>query len=112
MGDLLVVSVTADAYVNKGPRKPLYNENQRAEMLRALRCVDQVEICHHKTALPMIEKYKPQIYLKGEDYKTTDKHGSLILEKKVVEKYGGKLVITSGLPRFSSTLIHEALGIS
>ena len=43
-GDILIVTITADAYVNKGPGKPVFSAALRAEMLAALSCVDFVDI--------------------------------------------------------------------
>ena len=102
----LVVTLTADEFVNKGPGRPIFNEHQRAEMLRSLRCVDYVEVCRAKTALPMIEKFRPDIYLKGPDYKTQDKHGHLETERFLVESQGGRLLLVD-TPLFSSTKLIE-----
>lgn len=113
MGDYLVVTLTADIFVNKGPGRPLFTQAERAFSIQKNKDVDQVEICFHKTGLPMIEKWHPDIYLKGADYHTKDKHGSLDLERKAVESYGGKVVIAD-LPLFSSTTLidrlHESRG--
>ena len=66
MGDWLIVAVAADEAVNKGPGRPVFPEWQRAEMVKALRCVDRVIIVHDwKTALMASE---PNIYVKGSDY--------------------------------------------
>lgn len=106
---MLIVTLTADQYVNKGPGRPVFTQSERAYCILKSKDVDKVEICFHRTALPMIEKYQPDIYVKGEDYKTADKHGNLDLERKAVEAYGGKLVLAEGLPTFSSTNLIERL---
>lgn len=108
LGDILVVTLTADAFFNKGPGRPIFNENERAFMIRALRFVDHVEICHEKTGLSMIHKYKPAIYAKGADYAVADKHGSLAMEREAVESYGGKVVLTPH-GGYSSTAIIERI---
>ena len=106
LGSTLVVTLTADQYVNKGPGRPIFSQKERAYSIYKSRDVDVVEICFHKTGLPMIEKYRPDIYVKGQDYKTEDKHGSLDIEKRAVEAYGGKLVIIDQ-PLFSSSTLIE-----
>ena len=70
LGDILVVSITADAYITK-PGRPIFNENDRADMLRALRCVDQVHISHESTGVGAIEQFVPTHYVKGPDYVKT-----------------------------------------
>lgn len=106
LGDRLIVTLTADKYVNKGPGRPIYNEEERAYAIRRLRGVAQVEIAYEKTGLGMIHKHQPAFYVKGGDYRTADKHGSLEMEKAVVESYGGKLVLLDG-PQWSSSAIIE-----
>src|SRR5690242_11299404 len=64
-GDILVVTVTADRFVNKGPGRPYFNGNIRANMLAALEIVDYVAINFYPTAVPAIEKLKPHFYVKG-----------------------------------------------
>lgn len=67
LGDLLVVSVTDDAHVNKGPGRPIFPAANRAAVVKALRCVDDVLIvCGLTEAL---EKVKPDIIVKGIDYR-------------------------------------------
>ena len=66
MGDILVVSITADAFVNKGPGRPMFPEAQRAKMVGALKCVDRTIIVN--SALEALETVKPDIFVKGPDY--------------------------------------------
>lgn len=106
LGDRLIVTLTADKWVNKGPGRPIYDEEERAYAIRRLRGVAQVEIAYEKTGLGMIHKHRPAFYVKGGDYRTADKHGSLDMERAVVESYGGKLVLLDG-PQYSSTGIIE-----
>jgi len=109
LGSTLVVTLTADQFVNKGRGRPIFSQSERAYCISKNKDVDVVEVCFHKTGLPMIEKYQPDLYVKGADYKTQDKHGSLDVEKQAVESYGGKLVILDELPMFSSTALIERL---
>ena len=68
LGDKLVVTITADEFVNKGPGKPVFNERLRAEALAALEDVDFVAINDSPTAINVIKIIKPDFYCKGRDY--------------------------------------------
>ena len=68
LGDILVVSVTSDNYVNKGPGRPVFNINQRINFLTELKLVDRVYESNDYTAEKIIEKIRPDIYCKGIDY--------------------------------------------
>ena len=68
-GDVLMV-VTGDAYVNKGPGRPVFNEQLRAENLAALACVDYVAINSSATAIEALHTIQPSIYAKGNDYRS------------------------------------------
>ena len=69
LGNKLVVSVTADRFVNKGPGRPAFSEKLRMEMLSSLNCVDYVILNEKEDAISLIEKIKPNIYVKGKEYK-------------------------------------------
>ena len=66
MGDRLVVSVTKNLHVNKGPERPVFDEQERMDMVRELRCVDEVLLSIN--ALDALRKVKPDIFVKGDDY--------------------------------------------
>lgn len=93
LGDLLVVTITADRFVGKGSGRPIFDENIRAECVNALRCVDYVAINPQKHA--PIATVLPQIYAKGCEYRNnmTD---ALRHEQSLVESVGGALVFTDG----------------
>ena len=109
MGDVLIATVTADKFVNKGPGRPIFPEELRAEMLAALEYVDWTGVCHEATAEKLLEAVKPSIYVKGSDYGNAndDPTGKIVNEKTIVEKHGGKLVITDDLTFSSSSLINQ-----
>jgi rfaE bifunctional protein nucleotidyltransferase chain/domain len=67
-GDVLVVTVTADTFVAKGPGRPIFSEQNRAEMLASLRIVDRVGISEAATAVDMLKTVLPDVYVKGIDY--------------------------------------------
>lgn len=108
-GDRLIVSVTADKYVAKGPGRPYFNEQRRAQMLRSLGIVDEVIISNEATAIGSIKAVKPDFYVKGPDYKdfARDVTGEIVNEKREVEKYGGKLVFTDEETHSSSNIINR-----
>lgn len=109
--DVLVVSITADKFVNKGPGRPAFNENLRAEALANLVSVDFVLITPNPTAIETIELIKPNFYIKGNDYvqEKKDLTGNITLEKNAVESFGGKLVNTDEIIFSSSELINKFL---
>ena len=63
--DFLVVSITSDKYVRKGPGRPVFNQNLRAEMLSSFENVDAVFINDDVTSINLINKIKPKYYFKG-----------------------------------------------
>ena len=106
LGDILIVSVTANKYVNKGINRPYFDEKARISLLSELSQIDFVILSPEVSAATVIKNLKPDEYVKGPDYKIkkNDKAGNLNREKKEVEKIGGKLKFTSG-HLFSSTKI-------
>jgi len=69
-GDILVVAVNADSSVCslKGPGRPILDENARASLVAALRCVDYVVLFPEATVEPLLEELKPDVHAKGTDY--------------------------------------------
>ena len=108
-GGVLVVTLTADQFVNKGPGRPYFTAQVRARMLAALESVDFVSISQHATAVPAIEILKPNFYVKGPDYKNlaNDVSGNIYREQAAAEKFGGKLVFTDDETHSSSYLINR-----
>ena len=104
--DTLVVSLTSDRFVNKGPDRPIFNQLLRAEMLTALDIVDYVMINDDPSAIPAIEAIKPDVYFKGDEYKAEDKDisGKIAHERETVEKHGGKLKFSSEITFSSSNI--------
>lgn len=66
MGDLLIVGVTLDAYVNKGPGRPVNKERDRLDVIKSVRYVDFAFLC--KDSLEALESVQPDIFVKGKDY--------------------------------------------
>lgn len=113
-GDVLVVSITADAYVRKGPGRPIFNQVLRAETLSALEVVDYVCVVHEYNAIACIQKLRPHIYVKGFEYHepSGDPTGEIVEEEKAVRAVGGEMFFTSDEVVFSSTkLINQYAGV-
>ena len=110
-GDILVVTITADIFVKRGPGRPIFKQAVRAETLAALAAVDYVAIVHGPTALEAISVIRPNLYAKGPDYKNQaeDITGKISEEEELVKKFGGKLLITDDVTFSSSKLINEHL---
>ena len=105
----LIVSVTADQYVNKGPEKPIFTLKKRMEVLRSIKYIDNVIESNYPTAVENIKKFKPNLYIKGKDYKRTadDLSKNILIEKREVEKYGGKIIFTESALYSSSSVINK-----
>jgi rfaE bifunctional protein nucleotidyltransferase chain/domain len=108
-GDVLVVSVTADRFVNKGPGRPVFSARLRGEMLAALECVGAVGISEAPGADEMIRAVRPDVYVKGPDYKDQDGDitGKINAERAAVEQYGGRISFTDDMVLSSSQLIND-----
>ena len=66
MGDRLVVAVTKDESVNKGPGRPIFTQYERAHLLRGIRVVDEVFLCN--SSLEALMVVRPDIFVKGREY--------------------------------------------
>jgi cytidyltransferase-like protein len=108
-GDLLVVTVTPDRYVNKGPGRPAFPEALRAEALAMLECVDIVAINQWPGAVETIQLLKPDFFVKGSEYREADKDvtGGITREQAAIEAAGGRLVFTDDITFSSSSLINR-----
>ena len=104
LGDILVVTVTPDHYVNKGPHRPAFQAELRVEGIAALDAVDYVAVNRWPTAENAIKTIRPDIYVKGPDYGDTrpDLTGGIEREEAAVQAIGGRLEITNDV-QFSST---------
>ncbi|MFG1463042.1 D-glycero-beta-D-manno-heptose-7-phosphate kinase [Xanthobacter sp. DSM 24535] len=105
-GDRLVVALNTDASVRrlKGPTRPLQDENARARVIGAMRCVDLVVLFDEDTPLEIITALLPDVLVKGADYRPEDVVGA-----DVVIANGGKLVLADVTPgQSTSTLVARA----
>jgi rfaE bifunctional protein nucleotidyltransferase chain/domain len=99
-GHFLVVAVNSDEQVvkQKGEGRPFMPENERAEIVAALRCVDLVTIFPEPTVTEVIRAIKPDFHAKGTDY-TADS----VPEKDIVAEVGGKVIIVGDPKDHSSS---------
>lgn len=108
MGDILVVTITPDIYVDKGPGRPVFNQNLRAESIAALECVDYVAINKWPTAEGTLKLLRPHIYVKGQEFENLgDKTGKIQREYKVLQEIGAEMRFTHEIVFSSSELLNK-----
>ena len=112
-GDFLIVTLTADRYVNKGPGRPVFPGPMRAEMVAALECVDAVGVSNWSTAEGVLRFVQPGVFIKGQDYANEDEDitGGIRRERELVESFGGRIVFTDEITLSSSSLINRHLNV-
>ena len=106
LGDCLVLGLNSDASVRrlKGPSRPVNREEDRAEVVGALKSVDYVTVFDQPTADELIALVKPAVYAKGGDY-TLD----TLPEAKIVQSYGGEVAFIDLVEGRSTTNIIEKI---
>lgn len=109
IGDVLVVTLTRDEFVNKGPGRPIFNHHLRAESIAALGCVDYVVINEWPDAIETIKRLRPHFYVKGSDYakKGDDVTGKIYAEEEAVKSVGGRINFTDEVSFSSTALINR-----
>lgn len=108
MGDLLIVTLTPDRWVNKGDGRPVFNEQLRAEAIAELRCVDAIAINEWPTAVHTIRALRPKIYVKGSEFRGNMTPG-LAAEKAAIESIGGQLIFTDEIEFHSTDLMRRVM---
>lgn len=106
LGDCLVVCLNSDASVRrlKGDQRPIMIQQDRVELLLAMECVDAVMVFDEDTPEAVLDRLRPDIWVKGGDYK-----GERLPEAELVESWGGRCVTVPYHPARSSTGLAEAL---
>ena len=106
LGDELIVGINSDASVKKikGPRRPVVEESDRAFLVSQLVPVDAVCIFDQDTPYDMISALRPDLLVKGADWKVED-----VVGRDVVESSGGKVLTLPFVPRRSTTLVIERI---
>ena len=102
LGDALIVGLNSDRSVraNKGPERPITPENERAEILEALACVDAVVVFDEETPHDLIAAVQPDVLVKGADWAE-----NAIIGRDIVEARGGRVVRAAVEPGYSTTEI-------
>ena len=105
LGDILVVSVTTDKFVNKGPFRPINTIKDRINVLKNLAIVDLVIQSDYETAEKNIDDVKPDIYCKGPDYiKKNNKDINLKKELNTLKKNKGKFITVKHIKKSSNKI--------
>lgn len=106
LGDCLIVCLNSDESVRrlKGPDRPIIGQQDRAELLLALECVDAVMVFDDDTPVAVLERLRPDIWVKGGDYK-----GARLPEADLVEQWGGRCLTVPFHPARSTTGLADAL---
>lgn len=104
-GDVLIVGLNSDRSVraHKGPGRPVVPENQRAEMLLALRIVDYVHIFDEMDPVAFLQEIRPDVHVNGAEY------GEGCVEGETVRRGGGKLHLVSRVGELSTSGLVAAL---
>ena len=112
-GDRLVVTITQDVHVGKGPGRPVFNQQLRAETVAALECVDYVAINQWPTAVETLKKLKPDFYAKGSDYANfkDDITGMISVEEQAIREVGGALIFTNEISFSSSNIVNTYFSV-
>jgi D-beta-D-heptose 7-phosphate kinase/D-beta-D-heptose 1-phosphate adenosyltransferase len=99
-GDVLVVGINSDASVGrlKGPERPLMPQAERAALLAGLDCVNAVAVFDEDTPLEMIRFVRPDVLVKGADYRIDQ-----VVGRDLVEAAGGKVVLVPLVPDRSTS---------
>ena len=109
-GDILIVSVTPDKFVQKGFGRPYFNSEQRMESLASIEVIDFVVLNNSANAVNIVKKIKPNFFVKGPEYKIFEEDitGEIKNEELAVKKNGGKLIFTDDLIYSSSSILNQS----
>ncbi|OGW83852.1 MAG: hypothetical protein A2Z83_07685 [Omnitrophica bacterium GWA2_52_8] len=109
LGDILVVTLTEDRHVNKGPHRPAFPQQLRLEAMAALDCVDFLAVSCSPRATEAIKTIKPDFYVKGPDFKNKSKDytGGILEEEEAVKAVGGEIVFTEDITFSSTNLLNR-----
>ena len=107
LGDVLIVGLNSDEQVRKlkGANRPFMPEQERAEIVAALKCVDYVTIFNEPTVTELIRAVRPDFHAKGTDYTT-----ETVPEREIVKEYGGRVAIVGDPKDHSSTDLIQLVG--
>lgn len=110
LGDLLVVTVTPDRFVNKGAGRPAFPQQIRCEVIASLDCVDYVAVNAWPTGAETIKLLRPHVFAKGSEFQSgKDTTGHIAVEEEAIRMIGGELAFTQDITYSSSALINNYL---
>jgi len=110
LGDILIVTLTPDRFVNKGVGRPAFSEALRAEVIASLDCVDYVAVNQWPSAVETIKLIQPDLFAKGDEFKDgKDTIGHISQEEEAIRMVGGKVAFTTDITFSSSALINQYL---
>ncbi len=106
LGDVLVVGVNSDTSVRKlkGPKRPILPEEERAEILSGLGCVDYVTLFHEIDPLELIRSVRPDVLVKGGDWTKEQ-----IVGREAVERSGGEVFTIPFVEKASTSKLIEMI---
>ncbi|GJQ57658.1 MAG: hypothetical protein SCALA701_04590 [Candidatus Scalindua sp.] len=108
MGDVLVITLTPDVYVDKGPDRPVFSQDLRADSIAALECVDYVAVNKWPTAENTLKLLHPDIYVKGQEFENLqDKTGKIQKEYTLTQELGIEIKFTQDIVFSSTKLLNQ-----
>ena len=108
-GDVLIVTITPDKFIKKGPGRPVFDEKKRLKFLSELKTVDYVALNNKADAVELLKMLKPNFTFRGKEYEDYKKDltGKILLEKNAIESTGGELKIIDEETFSSTNLINQ-----
>jgi len=112
-GDTLIVVITPDKFVKKGPGRPVFNEHLRAESVASLASIDYVALNEWDNIIKTIELLEPNFYVKGRDYSESSEEDTttILSEEEAVKKINGEIRFTEDITFSSSSIINEQFDV-
>ena len=109
LGDKLVVTITGERYVNKGPGRPYFNDELRVKYLTSLEYIDYVVVIPFLAATEAIECVRPHIYCKGKEYQDPqgDVTGNIHDDIRTVKRVGGRVCYVGSVVFSSTKLLNK-----
>jgi len=113
LGEILVVSITAASYVNRGPGRPVFSDDLRLYSIASIACVDYVLLTPATTALELIDRVQPHFYCKGSEYADPSKDVTQNIDREAerVKAYGGEIRYVGEIVFSSTRLANNYLNV-
>ena len=112
LADALVVTITPDRFVHKGPNRPVFPEEERSELIAGLAVVDWVAVNRWPSAVETIRLLRPNLFVKGQEYETDAArvNPSFFAEARAVAEIGGRLAFTHEVASSSTAAFARLIG--